>query len=125
MTALLGKCDTCGNKAQPWNLGVDNKNHCDCGGNIILIPAYDNLIATHPPPVIAWDSEHRYPFFKDTTPQTYQVKIPGNDWPDFLRKVHRRKYYWGQGDDEYVTLTAHVIEIDHMDNVVQIEMEWE
>ena len=115
MTILLGKCDTCGNKAQPWNLGVDNK--CDCGGIMILIPAYDKLIATHPPP--------RQPFFKDTNPRTYQVKIPGNDLPDFLRKVHRRKYYWGQGDDEYVTLTAHVIEIDHMDNVVLIEMEWE
>ena len=125
MTALLGKCDTCGNKAHPWNLGVDNKNACDCGGSIVLISAYNKLIDTHPPPVIAWDSEHRYPFFKDTTPRTYQVKIPDVYWPDFLRKVHRRKYYWGLGDDEYVSLTVHVIEIDHMDNVVQIEMEWE
>ena len=87
--------------------------------------SYDKLIATHPPPVIAWDSKHRQPFFKDTNPRTYQVKIPGNDLPDFLRKVHRRKYYWGQGDDECVTLTAYVLEIDHKDNVVLIEMEWE
>ena len=125
MTTPMGKCDTCGNKYQGWALGVDNKNACDCGGNIILIPAHDKLTDTHPPPIIHWNFEYKEPFFKDMTRRTYQVEIPDNDWPDFLRKVHRRKYFWGQGDDEFVSLTAQVIEIDDMDNVVQIEMEWE
>ena len=125
MTAPLGKCDTCGNKSQGWALGVNGKNHCDCGGSIVLIPVYNKLIDTHPPPIIHWDFEHRQPFFKDMTRRTYQVEIPDVDWPEFLRKACKRKYYWGQGDDEYVTLTAQVIETDDMDNVVQIEMEWE
>jgi hypothetical protein len=125
MTAPLGQCDQCGNKYQGWALGVDNKNHCDCGGSIVLIPVYNKLIDTHPPPVIHWDFEHRQPFFKDMARRTYQVDIPDADWVDFLRRVHRRKYFWGQGDDEYVSLTAQVIETDDMDTITEIEMEWE
>ena len=121
----MGKCDTCGNKYQGWALGVDNKNACDCGGNIILIPAHDKLTDTHPPPIIHWNFEYKEPFFKDMTRRTYQVEIPDNDWPDFLRKVHRRKYFWGQGDEEFVTLTARVLETNDMDTITEIEMEWE
>jgi hypothetical protein len=121
----MGQCDTCGNKYQGWALGVDNKNHCDCGGSIVLIPAHDRLIDEHPPPVIHWDFEHRQPMFKDMTRRTYQVEIPDADWVDFLRRAYRRKYFWGQGDGEYVTLTAQVIETDDMDTITEIEMEWE